>query len=122
MAKSPVTLKWSDWADAPDTWNGIVDGAKTGTDLTVLFYTTDEIGAGPKLHVHTYDEVFVVRKGRALFTVGEQKVEAAAGDILMGPAHVPHKFKNLGPGPLETTDIHLSPVFEQTAVEDPEEA
>ncbi len=132
MTNDPVALRWSEWADEPSVWNGTVDGKKTGTDLTIIFYSTDEIGAGPRLHVHSYDEVFIVRKGRAVFTVGDQKIEAEAGDILdqkieaeagdilMGPAHVPHKFKNLGPGPLETTDIHLSPEFIQTLVDDPD--
>ena len=40
-----------------------------------------------------------------------------AGDILLGPANVPHKFENLGPGPLETTDIHLSDRWIQTNLE-----
>ena len=121
MTKNPVALRWSEWADAPRDWNGTVDGTKTGTDLTIIFYSTDEIGAGPRLHFHDYDEVFIVRKGRALFTVGDRKIEAEAGDILMGPACVPHKFKNLGPGPLETTDIHLRPEFVQTLVDDPDQ-
>ncbi len=120
MTNDPVALRWSEWADEPSVWNGTVDGKKIGTDLTIIFYSTDEIGAGPLLHAHSYDEVFIVRKGRAMFTVGDQKIEAEAGDILMGPAHVPHKFKNLGPGPLETTDIHLSPEFIQTLVDDPD--
>ncbi len=120
MTKLPMAVRWSDWSDAPRDWNGMVDGTAIGTDLTILFYSTDEIGAGPLLHVHTYDEVFIIRKGRALFTVGDQKIEAQAGDVVMGPAHIPHKFKNLGPGKLETTDIHLSPEFIQTAVDDPD--
>ena len=28
------------------------------------------------------------------------------GQILVVPAGTPHKFENLGPGPLETVDIH----------------
>ena len=55
-----------------------------------------------------------------MFTVGEQKFEAEAGDILFGPANIPHKYSNLGPGPLETTDIHLSDRFVQTSLEDPD--
>ena len=53
-------------------------------------------------------------------TIGEEKIEAEAGQILLGPANVPHKFENLGPGVLETTDIHLSPEWIQTNLEDPE--
>jgi mannose-6-phosphate isomerase-like protein (cupin superfamily) len=58
-------------------------------------------------------------KGRALFTVGDEKIEAQEGDVLLGPANVPHKYHNLGPGVLESTDIHLSPEWIQTNLEDP---
>ncbi|MCP4340782.1 MAG: hypothetical protein GY799_18305 [Desulfobulbaceae bacterium] len=41
--------------------------------------------------------MFIVRKSSALFTIGDKKIEAKAGDILLGPAKIPHKFHNLGP-------------------------
>ena len=85
-----------------------------------MFYATEEIGEGPSWHVHTYDEIFIVRTGQALFTVGEEKIRAAAGDILFGPANIPHKYHNLGPGLLETTDIHLADRWTQTDLDDPE--
>ena len=56
-------------------------------------------------------------RGCALFTVGDRQITAEAGQILMAPAHVPHKFVNLGPGRLETTDIHLSDHFAQVDLE-----
>ena len=120
MSVTAKKLTWSDWAKDPGTWNGTVEGADLGGQLTILFYTTEEVGAGPGLHVHEYDEVFVVRQGRALFTVGDQKIEACVGDVLYAPAHVPHKFHNLGPGRLETTDLHMSDRFVQVGVPDPE--
>jgi mannose-6-phosphate isomerase-like protein (cupin superfamily) len=70
--------------------------------------------------VHPYDEVFIIRKGRARFTIGDEKIEAEAGDVLMGPANIPHKYHNLGPGLLESTDIHLSRTWIQTDLDDPE--
>jgi len=124
MTSKPARIPRSEWSeddgDGGAPWNGLFEGGDIGTDITVLFYSTDKVGAGPRLHVHTYDELFIIRQGRALFTVGGEKIEASAGDIVFGPANVPHKFHNLGPGRLETTDIHLSDRFEQTAVEDPE--
>ncbi len=109
-----------EWSMSDDPWRGAVEGQALGTNVTVLFYATDEVGQGPKWHVHDYDEVFIVREGRALFTIGDSKIEAARGDILLGPANVPHKFHNLGPGRLETTDIHLSDRWVQQDLEDPE--
>jgi len=122
MSRKPTRLGRSDWAyeDAEQFWRGRFEGKDMGTDVTVFFYATEEIGKGPLWHVHPYDEVFIVRTGRALFTVGDEKIEAEAGDVVMGPAEVPHKFHNLGPGLLETTDIHLSDRWIQTNLDDPE--
>ncbi|MGL4234967.1 cupin domain-containing protein [Tabrizicola sp.] len=108
MTRKPVVLKRSDWAQNDRLWHGHFEGKDIGTNVTVLFYATEEVGKGPRLHVHPYDEVFIIRTGRALFTIGDEEIEAEAGQILLGPAGVPHKFVNLGPGLLDTTDIHLS--------------
>ncbi len=116
----PVVLHRADWASHDQFWKGKFEGKDIGTGVTVLFYATDDIGEGPRWHVHSYDEIFIVRTGRALFTVGDEKIEAEAGDILLGPANIPHKFHNLGPGRLETTDIHLSESWIQTDLEDSE--
>lgn len=94
-----------------------VEGRDFGSHVTILLYASDEIGDGPRLHVHGYDEFFVIRKGRARFTLGDQTVVAEAGQIVFGPANTPHKFENLGPGRLETIDIHLSDHFAQEVLE-----
>ncbi|MBU2534323.1 MAG: cupin domain-containing protein [Alphaproteobacteria bacterium] len=120
MAKKPVKVERDKWASHEQNWHGAFEGKSIGADVTVLFYTTDEIGKGPPWHIHPYDEVFIVRTGHALFTVGTEKIEAAAGEIVFGPAGIPHKFVNLGPGRLETTDIHLSDRWIQTNLDDPE--
>lgn len=116
----PAIIKRADWASDPELWKGRIEGKDIGTGMTVLFYTNDEIGIGPKWHVHPYDEIFIIREGRALFTVGEEKIEAETGDIVFGPANIPHKYHNLGPGRLTSTDIHLSDTWIQTDLDDPE--
>ena len=117
-------LTWRDWSRTPDlwpeVWRGAAEGYRLGTGVTILFYETAEVGVGPKWHVHPYDEVFVIREGRALFTVGARKLEAETGDIVIGPANVPHKFHNLGPGRLVTMDIHQNDRWIQTDLDDPE--
>jgi len=118
--RSPAILHRSDWASDEHLWKGYFEGADIDTGVTVLFYATDTIGEGPRLHVHPYDEIFILRSGNALFTIGEKKIKAQAGDILLGPAHIPHKYHNIGPGQLETTDIHLSDRWIQTNLDDPE--
>lgn len=117
MLKKAVILDRDQWAEKPDVWKGEFDGSLFGTNVSVIFYTTDEVGRGPKLHRHTYDEIFIIRQGRALFTVGEEQYEVRAGQIAFGPANVPHKFVNLGPGRLETTDIHVTSTISQEDLE-----
>ncbi|MBA8901976.1 cupin domain-containing protein [Phyllobacterium sp. P30BS-XVII] len=117
MQKKATVLDRAQWAEESDVWQGEFEGMRFGTGVSVMFYTTDQIGHGPKLHRHPYDEVFIVREGRALFTIGEQQIEAKAGQIVFGPAHVPHKFVNLGPGRLETTDLHVTEAFIQEDLE-----
>ena len=120
MDKKAVRIPHDQWASSTDFWSGRVEGKEFGTDITILFYATDEVGKGPVWHVHTYDEVFIIRKGRALFTIGKDKIVAEEGDIVFGPAEIPHKFENLGPDRLESTDIHLSRSWVQTDLPDPE--
>jgi mannose-6-phosphate isomerase-like protein (cupin superfamily) len=71
------------------------------------------VGEGPTLHVHPYDEIFVITEGRARFTVGDQTIDAEVGDVVLGPANIPHGYQNLGPGRLDSLDIHLSPEWIQ---------
>jgi mannose-6-phosphate isomerase-like protein (cupin superfamily) len=120
MNRQPAVLQRSDWATDDRLWRGRFEGRDLSTGVTVLFFASERTGAGPVLHVHPYDEVFIVRVGRALFTLGSETVTAEAGQILLCPAHVPHKFANLGPGLLETTDIHLSDRLIQTDLPDPQ--
>ncbi len=118
MTRKPVLLKREDWAAEANRWVGRVEGKDIGTNVTILFFSSDKIGGGPPLHVHSYDELFIIRQGRARFTIGGKTFDAEAGQILFGPANIPHKFENLGPGRLETTDIHLSDHFEQIELEE----
>lgn len=96
---------------------GSVNGEALATQVTVLTYGTDEPGRGPKLHVHPYDEVFVIQEGRVRFFVGDEVIDAEVGETVLGPAGVPHKFVNLGPGRLQTVSIHLSSRWIQADLE-----
>ena len=75
-------------------------------------------GGGPKLHKHPYEEVFVVQEGAATFTAGEKVIEAGAGQVVVVPAGVPHKFVNSGAGRLRQIDIHASERFVTEWLED----
>ena len=103
---------WADSSVGSDNWRGEFEGGTHGAGISVIFFRTEMIGGGPRLHKHPYPETFIIRNGRVRFTVGDETIEAAAGQIVVCPANVPHKFENLGPGLLEQIDIHESGVFE----------
>jgi mannose-6-phosphate isomerase-like protein (cupin superfamily) len=78
-------------------------------DVGVSFFLVDcPPGGGAVLHTHPYEEVFVTLEGEATFTVGEETIEVSAGQIVVAPAGVPHKFVNSGSGSLRQVDIHPS--------------
>ena len=98
-------------------WRGSLAGEAIGGGVTVLAYGNDRVGEGPRLHVHPYDETFIIVAGRARFFVGGEVIDAGAGEVVLGPAGVPHRFENLGPGRLQTIDIHHAPRWIQTDLE-----
>ena len=104
----PVKIFAADWENPGKALRGLLEGKDIGTNITLIRYVTEVIGEGPKLHIHPYDEVFTISEGRARFTVGDKTIDAQAGDIVLGPANVPHGYQNLGPGTLDSLDIHLS--------------
>ena len=99
-----------DVADDVD-WNDEIEGETIGSQVSVILVYSKRDGAGPRLHQHPYTETFVIRKGRALFTVGGEHVEATGGQVLVVPAFTPHKFAVIGPEPFVSTNIHANPTF-----------
>jgi mannose-6-phosphate isomerase-like protein (cupin superfamily) len=90
-------------------------------DVNVSFFLVDcPPGGGAGLHTHPYEEVFVTLEGEATFTVGDDKITVGAGQIVVAPAGVPHKFVNSGSGPLKQVDIHPSGRIQQVNI--PEDA
>lgn len=78
-------------------------------DIGVSFFLSDgPPGSGPGLHRHPYAEVFVVPEGRVDFQVGETTIEATAGQIVVAPPGLRHRFVNVGPGRSRHLDIHAS--------------
>lgn len=117
--KKPTKLNAEQWLKSMHPWAGKFNGSSIGVSVSVFNYTQEKKGDGPRLHVHEYDEIFIIRKGVALFKIGDELIEASEGDVLVGPAFIPHKFKNIGDTPLETTDIHMCSEYSQKWVDDP---
>ena len=66
--------------------------ADTGGLMTIV-EVTGHPGAEAPLHVHHRDdEGFWILEGDVSFEVGDETIEASAGDYVFGPRDVPHRF------------------------------
>jgi len=88
-------------------------------DTEVSFIWVDMPPGGTiPLHKHPYKEIFIILEGVATFTVGSATLEAQAGQIIIVPADVPHKFVNMSDRRLKQIDIHVSKQFVTHRLED----
>ena len=81
------------------------DGHEHGANVS-FFISRNRPGTGPGLHRHPYEETLIVEEGKVRFTVGENTLEATAGEIVVVPAGTPHKFVNSGSTALRQINIH----------------
>ena len=88
-----------------------------GTDVSFIWVDMPP-GGRIRLHKHPYQEIFIIQEGWATFTVGYATLEAHAGQIIIVPAEVPHKFMNLSNTQLKQIDIHVNKEFVTHWLED----
>ncbi|MCP2635351.1 cupin domain-containing protein [Microbacterium sp. HD4P20] len=91
--------------------NASLEGYLIGSQVSIIREHELTPGAGPKLHRHPYTETFVIHRGRAAFTVGDEQLIAVGGQVLVVPRLVPHRFEVLEGGVYEATHIHASDRF-----------
>ncbi len=88
-------------------------------DTEVSFIWVDmPPGGAIRLHKHPYKEIFILQEGAATFTVGATTLEAHAGQIIIVPADLPHKFMNSSDKRLRQIDIHVNKQFVTHWLED----
>ena len=80
------------------------EGHKYGASVS-FFISRNRAGTGPDLHWHLYEESFVVLDGKVRFTLGEETLEATAGQIFVVLAGTPHKFVSTDAGWLRQISI-----------------
>ncbi len=90
--------------------NGNLEGRAYGAKVSVIVDESD-VGEGPGLHRHPYDETWVVVEGEVTFRAGEESFTALPGDIVVVPPGVPHAFTNTGRLRAKLVCIHASPSF-----------
>lgn len=93
-----------------DIHDSSLEGAPHGATISVILDRRDP-GQGPRLHRHQYDETWFVEEGNVTFVLGEERIKAGPGDIVIAPPGVPHKFSNDGPGRSSLVCIHASPTI-----------
>jgi Thermophilic glucose-6-phosphate isomerase and related metalloenzymes len=90
-----------------------LEGARHGLK-TSAYHSQVVPGSGPREHTHPYAEVFVLHDGGARYFVGNDAFDAVAGDMVIVPAGMAHRFVNTGAGMLRQTAIHEAPVHAAT--------
>src|SRR5688572_622981 len=81
-------------------------------DTEISFIWVDMPPGGTiRLHKHPYKEIFIVQEGVSTFTLGSETLQAQAGQVIIVPAEMPHKFSNLGSLRLTQIDIHINKEF-----------
>jgi mannose-6-phosphate isomerase-like protein (cupin superfamily) len=76
-----------------------------------FFLVHNQPGQGPRLHHHPYDETFVILEGHVRVSIGNETLDGGPGDIVIGPARVPHGFTNSGPRPARLVCLHAAPAM-----------
>lgn len=87
-----VTDLW--WPYGPCVGRYTIEtGAEQTGGRRVQMLVRDARGAAPPRHVHyDSDETFYVIEGELTVVVGDERVEAKAGDVVFGPRGVPHAW------------------------------
>lgn len=103
-------LERPDGRDDGEDWTDDYEELPGNPGISIILEATAHSGVGPRLHRHPYAETFIIRGGSATFTVGSEQLDAHAGQILVVPAGIAHKFAT-GPEGNEAIHIHAGPKF-----------
>lgn len=90
---------------AEHTNTSTFEGYRFGTVNLSFFLVDNEPGAGVRLHRHPCEEIFIIQEGCVRYTLGAEVIDAAAGEIIIVPPGVPHRFVSMAPGRLRQIDI-----------------
>jgi mannose-6-phosphate isomerase-like protein (cupin superfamily) len=96
---------------AAELADGNLRGADHGAAISLILDRSGP-GEGARLHRHGYDETWVVVAGEVSFRLGDSLAHASAGDVVIAPPGVPHRFTVDGPGRAMLVCIHASPTMQ----------
>jgi quercetin dioxygenase-like cupin family protein len=101
-----VFAKLSDLGPLP-IWNGVLSRAVQGAHITMAIVELEPNSVVPE-HQHHNEQLGVVLKGTAIFTIGGERRELVSGDTYNIPGGVPHAVVT-GPEGAVVIDV-FSPV------------
>jgi quercetin dioxygenase-like cupin family protein len=96
----------------------LLEGRAFGLAHLTLTLGESHPGQSTRLHRHDAEEVIIVHAGRGTYTVGDTTVEAGAGDVVIIPSGVPHRWVNHTQEPLVHTGVFSTESFAMEVVED----
>ena len=76
----------------------LCEGRDTNSAWSLMEVTLPQ-GAGPPPHRHAWDEAYYVIEGSVAFSVGDEAVDAGAGDFVYTPGGVLHGFRGASEQP-----------------------
>ncbi len=105
-----------------DRGNGIrstpLVGEQTGSTVLLTGMTLFPPGAAIPLHTHNSDECIVLLEGRTICEVDGERHEMSPYDTAFIPAGLPHRFINVGDGPMRIlwaySSVHTTRTFVET--------
>lgn len=87
----------------------MIDGERTGGQFSLVEHPLPARALGSPIHTHhNEDEYSYVLEGRVGVQIGDDVLEAGAGDLVFKPRGVPHAFWNAGDEPARLLEI-ISP-------------
>jgi mannose-6-phosphate isomerase-like protein (cupin superfamily) len=83
---------------------------ETARSQTAVMTIDPGADGGPE-EEHDGDQIIYVVEGEALVRIADQEHRAAAGALVMIPAHTRHHVQNPGPGPLFFVTVYAPPAY-----------
>ena len=93
-------------------------GEQTGSTVLMTGTSLFPPGTAIPLHTHNSDECIVLLEGRTICEVDGQRHELLPYDTAFIPAGIPHRFINVGDGPMRIlwaySSVHTTRTFVET--------
>ena len=98
--KHAVDVEANDVVNARDTKIQVLISAKEGPNFALRKFSMQKSGGMPR-HTNTVEHEQYVLRGEATITIGDERHQVKAGDVVFIPEGVIHSYQNTGDEPFE---------------------